>query len=324
MSKPTIYITRKIHDKYLASLKEQFIVKMWEQEDIPVPREVLKQEISHADGLLCLLTDQIDDDLLAGAPQLKIIANMAVGYDNIDIEAAKRRQIIVTNTPDVLTETTADLTFALLMATARRLIEAYDYIKEDHWQHWSPFLLAGTDIHHKTLGIVGMGRIGEAVAQRAMGFNMKILYHNRSRKLEVEQKLGATYVTFEQLLKEADFVVCLVPLTEETKYLFDAKAFRLMKSSAIFVNASRGQTVNEADLIEALRTKQIAGAGLDVFAEEPIRSDHPLMHIKEVVCLPHIGSASMETRQRMIELCIDNLVGYFQGTGVKTPVYDIE
>lgn len=297
---------------------------MWEQEDIPVPREVLKQEISHADGLLCLLTDQIDDDLLAGAPQLKIIANMAVGYDNIDIEAAKRRQIIVTNTPDVLTETTADLTFALLMATARRLIEAYDYIKEDHWQHWSPFLLAGTDIHHKTLGIVGMGRIGEAVAQRAMGFNMKILYHNRSRKLEVEQKLGATYVTFEQLLKEADFVVCLVPLTEETKYLFDAKAFRLMKSSAIFVNASRGQTVNEADLIEALRTKQIAGAGLDVFAEEPIRSDHPLMHIKEVVCLPHIGSASMETRQRMIELCIDNLVGYFQGTGVKTPVYDIE
>src|SRR5690625_917520 len=245
---------------------------------------------------------------------------MAGVYGNINIAEATQKRIIVTHTHEVLTETTADLTFALLMATARRLIEESDYIREDKWGPWSPFQLAGADVHHKTIGIVGMGRIGEAVAKRAKGFGMSILYYNRSRKYEAENTLGAVYTEFDTLLEKADFVVSLAPLTAETKHVFNEQAFQKMKKSAIFINASRGGTMDERALYKALQEKEITAAGLDVFEKEPIHSDHPLVNLDNVVCLPHIGSASMETRVGMFNLCLDNIALFFDGDKPKTPV----
>lgn len=293
---------------------------MWEDEHTPIPREVLMREAKEADGLLCLLTEKIDRPFLDHASHLKIIANMAVGYDNIDVEAAKEKGIIVTNTPDVLTETTADLTFALLMATARRLVEANHFIYQDKWGEWSPFLLAGTDIHHKTIGIVGMGRIGEAVARRAKGFQMNLLYHNRTRKKTVEQELDVSYVSFEELLEKSDFVVSLLPLSEQTENIFDKRAFEQMKSSAIFINVSRGGVVDEKALYDALKNKVITAAGLDVFKDEPIPSSHPFTSLSNVVLLPHIGSASITTRENMLTLCLENIRAVFQHEAPISPV----
>lgn len=234
---------------------------------------------------------------------------------------AKELGIVVTNTPDVLTETTADLTFGLLMATARRLIEASDSIRNDMWGDWSPFSFAGTDIHNKTVGIVGMGRIGEAFARRAKGFNMDIIYHNRRRKKDVEESLGATYASFDALLRKADYVVSLVPLTDETYQLFDRSAFVKMKQSAIFINASRGAVVDEAALYDALVAGEISGAGLDVFETEPISASHPLVGLDNAVLLPHIGSATVATREKMIQLCLENIGCVFRGVAPKTPIY---
>lgn len=293
---------------------------MWEDEHTPIPREVLMREAKEADGLLCLLTEKIDRPFLDHASHLKIIANMAVGYDNIDVKAAKEKGIIVTNTPDVLTETTADLTFALLMATARRLVEANHFIYQDKWGEWSPFLLAGTDIHHKTIGIVGMGRIGEAVARRAKGFQMNLLYHNRTRKKTVEQELDVSYVSFEELLEKSDFVVSLLPLSEQTENIFDKRAFEQMKSSAIFINVSRGGVVDEKALYDALKNKVITAAGLDVFKDEPISSSHLFTSLSNVVLLPHIGSASITTRENMLTLCLENIRAVFQHEAPISPV----
>jgi glyoxylate reductase len=207
------------------------------------------------------------------------------------------------------------------MATARRLIEANNYIKQDKWGEWSPFFLAGSDIHHKTIGIVGMGRIGEAVARRAKGFGMHILYHNRTRKPEAERTIGAVYVSFDELLEKSDFVISLAPLTEETTHLFDRDAFRKMKKTAIFINASRGGTMDEAALYDALTEKEITAAGLDVFEKEPITGSHPLVGLDNVICLPHIGSASKETRTDMFALCLENVYAFLDGEDPKTPVY---
>lgn len=320
MTKPRIYVTRKLPEQAFKTYTDQFDFKMWEKEDEPVPRGILLKEVKHADGLLCLLSDKIDKKLLDEATRLKIAANLAVGYDNVDLAAVKKSGVIVTNTPDVLTETTADLTFALLMATARRIVEANHYIQKDQWNNWSPYLLAGSDIHHRKIGIVGMGRIGEAVARRAKGFGMSILYHNRSRNDEMEKVLQATYMEFDQLLSEADFVVSLVPLTEETVGMFNRDAFNKMKPTAIFINVSRGATVDEEALLNALKTNQIKAAGLDVFTEEPIRAHHPFMDLENVVCLPHIGSASVQTRTDMIALCLENLASVLTGNEPKTPV----
>ncbi|SHG42367.1 2-hydroxyacid dehydrogenase [Ornithinibacillus halophilus] len=318
--KPQIFITRKLPEHILEPFRDKFEIKMWESEDKPVPNNILHNEVEKADGLLCLISERIDRALIDRATNLKIIANMAVGYDNIDVNYATEKGIIVTNTPDVLSETTADLTFSLLMATARRIIEASDYLRENKWENWSPYALAGTDIFGKTIGIVGMGRIGEAVARRAKGFGMKITYHNRNRKPEAEKSLGALYREFDELLTEADYVVSLVPLTGATKYLFDKNVFEKMKSSAIFINVSRGQVVDETALVNALQENQIKAAGLDVFEKEPIQNDHPLLNFDNVVCLPHIGSASVETRTRMLELCMENLDGFFNGSGPVTPI----
>ena len=318
--KPFIYITRKLPELVIAPLQKEFEVDMWDHEDIPVPRDILLQKAENASALLTVLSDKVDPELLQHAPSLKIVANLAVGYDNIDLEAAREKGVIICNTPDVLTETTADLTFGLLMATARRIVEADRYIKEGKWKSWSPLLLAGLDIHHKTIGIVGMGSIGEAVARRAKGFNMDILYHNRSRKHEAEQTIGARYVPFDELLSQSDFVVVLAPLNDNTKGMFQEEQFVLMKETAIFINAARGPIVNEFALENALKSGDIAGAGLDVFESEPINADHPLLQFDQVVAIPHIGSSSKDTRHAMMVLCVDNIHAVLKGEQPKTMV----
>lgn len=315
--KPSIFVTRKLPQTVIQPLQNKYEVKMWEKEDEAVPADILLKEAQQADALLTMLSDSIDERLLESGSSLKVIANLAVGYDNIDLKAASRRGIAVCNTPDVLTDTTADLTFALLMATARRVVEAAEMVKQDQWRGWSPLLLAGHDIHHKTIGIVGMGKIGEAVAKRTAGFDMEVLYHNRTRKKDIEAKIGAVYTSFEELVEKSDFIVCLTPLTDETKGLFSREVFKKMKKTAIFVNVGRGPVVDEKALFEALSTSEIAGAGLDVFANEPIGADHPLLKLPNVVALPHIGSSSVETRTAMMKLCIENIEAVL--TGNKPP-----
>lgn len=313
MIKPFVYVTRQVPEESLVALKAVADVEVWPQRDIPVPREKLLEKAQTAVGLYTMLSDKIDEELLNHAPHLKVVANLAVGFDNIDLKVASEKGVAVCNTPEVLSDTTADLTFALLMATARRIVEAAEYVKQGKWKNWAPLLLAGTDIHHKTIGIVGMGRIGSAVAKRATGFDMEILYHNRSRNEQAEAQLGAKYVPFEELIERSDYVVCLAPLTKETKDLFTYKEFKQMKSSVIFVNVSRGGVVVEEDLIRALEEEMIAGAGLDVFSQEPISSDHPLLTFTNVVALPHIGSASDETRHEMAALVSRNIANVLKG-----------
>lgn len=318
--KPYIFISRKLPEDAVAILKEKYDVRMWDQEDVPVPYDIFLEEAKKADALLTMLSEPVNEEVLNAGERLKIVANMAVGYDNVDVEAASRLGVTVTNTPDVLNDSTADLTFALVLAAARRMVEAAEFVKEGNWKSWSPLLLAGQDVHHKTIGIVGMGNIGKTVAKRATGFEMEILYHNRSRKPDAEQELGAKYVSFDELLERSDFVVCLTPLTDETRNLFNRDVFKKMKKQAVFVNSSRGPVVNEQDLYKALQEGEIAAAGLDVFAEEPIGSGHPLLGLKNVVAIPHIGSASMETRFAMMKLCVDNIDLVLSGNPPKTPV----
>ncbi|PLR76578.1 D-glycerate dehydrogenase [Bacillus sp. V3-13] len=311
-----IYVTRKLPDQIISKLRTSFEVRMWDEENVPVPRDVLKKEISIADGILCLITESIDEELLQNAERLRVISNMAVGYNNIDVEAASKRGISVTNTPGVLTETTADLTFALLMATARRLVESSSYLREGKWETWSPMQLTGQDIYGATIGIIGLGRIGEAVAKRAKGFDMNILYYNRSRKPQAEKELGITYTGLNELLKASDFVCIMTPYTPETADLIGKEQLLLMKKNAILINTARGGIVNETALYEALKDGVIWGAGLDVFKEEPVDLDHPLLSLPNVVALPHIGSASIKTRMKMADLAADNLLEALQG---KTP-----
>ncbi|MCA0971775.1 D-glycerate dehydrogenase [Halobacillus litoralis] len=318
--KPLVYITRRIPEEIIKPFEKDYEIEMWDSHEEPVDRELLLEKSRTADALVTMLSDKVDQELLERAEKLKIVANLAVGYDNIDVKEAVRKGVQLTNTPDVLTDTTADLVFGLLLATARRLVEAQRYVEEDRWKNWSPLLLAGTDVHHKTIGIVGMGRIGEAVAKRATGFDMNILYHNRSRKKGAEERLGAVYTPFDELLETSDYVVCMAPLTEDTEGMFDHQAFKKMKKEAVFINASRGQTVNEEDLLYALQSGEIQSAGLDVFQDEPISADHPLLQLDQVVALPHIGSATKETRYAMMELCLENVKLHLEGKEVQTPV----
>ncbi len=318
--KPYVYVTRKLPDIIISRLRKRYEVEIWPEEEIPVPRKLLLEKVKTADALISVISDKLDEELFSHATQLRVAANMAVGYDNIDLAAASRHQIAVCNTPDVLTDTTADLTFALLLATARRMIEAADFVKQNQWKSWSPMQLVGVDVHHKTIGIVGMGKIGTAVAKRAAGFDMDIIYHNRSRHEVAEEMLGARYCTFDELLEQADFVICLAPLTEQTKGLFQREHFQKMKKDAIFINASRGPIINERALLEALQAGEIAAAGLDVFEQEPIAANHPLLALDNIVALPHIGSATKETRLAMMEVCCDNLDAIFDGRPPKTLV----
>lgn len=288
-------------------LLEAFDVDMWREKDTPVPSEVLCEKIGQVDGLLCLLTETIDASLLRRADGLKVISNMAVGYNNIDVSEATRRGIMVTNTPGVLTETTADLTFALLMAVSRRIVEAANYMKSGSWKTWSPYLLTGQDVYGATMGIIGLGRIGEALAKRAKAFDMRVLYNSRSRKREAEGRIGVEFADMDSLLKESDFVCVMTPYSPETRNLIGERELALMKRSAILINTARGGIVNEEALHGALTNGTIWAAGLDVFEEEPVKPDHPLLSLPNVVALPHIGSASIRTRTVMAELAAANL-----------------
>lgn len=272
------------------------------------------------DGLICHIISVIDDDVFTAAPTLKVVANVAVGYNNIDVAAARRRGVVVTNTPDVLTETTADFAWTLLMAAARRVVEADHFARSGQWQRWEWDLLWGADVYGKTLGVVGFGRIGRAVARRALGFNMRVLYQDAVRAdVAVERELRATRMDLEALLAEADFVSLHTPLLPETHHLMNERTLRLMKKSAVLVNAARGPVVDEAALVRALKEGWIAGAGLDVFEEEP--KIHPgLLPLKNVVLAPHIASASFDTRLAMAMLAVRNCLAVLDGKPALTPV----
>ena len=285
-----------------------------------LPRPEFISRLRGKDGVICHITSTIDDEVLAAAPTVKIVANVAVGYNNIDVASARRRGVVVTNTPDVLTETTADFAWALLMATARRVVEADRFVRSGQWDRWLWDLLWGADIHGKTLGIVGFGRIGRAVARRALGFNMRVLYQDAVRAdAAVERDLRASRVELAALLGESDFVSLHTPFLPETRHLMDARTLRLMKRTAILVNASRGPVVDEAALVQALQEGWIAGAGLDVFEEEP--KVHPgLVPLTNVVLAPHIASASLDTRIAMATLAVRNCLAVLDGKPPLTPV----
>lgn len=316
----TVYITRKLPEEIVNKLSCYFQVRMWEEENIPVPREILLKEIENVNGLICLLTDQIDNEVLSKAKHLKIISNIAVGYNNIDVQSAAKRGIIVTNTPGVLTETTADLTFALLMASARRVVSASDTLRNGEWGAWSLMEFTGQDIYGATLGIIGLGRIGEALVKRAKGFDMNVLYYNRTRKKDKELELGIHYMDLKSLLQQSDYVCLMLPYSAEVHHLIGKEELSLMKKSAILINTARGGLVDEGALYEALKNGQIWAAGLDVFEQEPLPLDHPLLSLSNVVTLPHIGSASVNTRLGMAHLAADNMVNVLNGDEPITPV----
>ncbi len=288
--------------------------------DTALPKAEFLARLRGKDGLICHIISTIDDEVLAAAPTLKVVANVAVGYNNIDVAAARRRGVVVTNTPDVLTETTADFAWALLMAAARRVVEADQFARSGQWQRWQWDLLWGADVHGKTLGILGFGRIGRAVARRAAGFSMRVLYHDAVRpEPAVERELRATYAEPDAILREADFVSLHTPLLPETRHLVNERTLRLMKKTAILVNAARGPIVDEAALVRALKEGWIAGAGIDVFEEEP--KIHPgLLPLPNVVLAPHIASASRDTRVAMASLAVRNCLAVLDGKPPLTPV----
>ncbi|TCI21112.1 D-glycerate dehydrogenase [Exiguobacterium sp. SL-9] len=315
--KKRIYITRRLPEEAVAPLRDKYEVRMWEEEAKSVPRDILLNEASSAHALWAMLSDTIDREVIEQAPQLEVISNLAVGYNNIDLGAAKERGIIVTNTPDVLTETTADLAFGLMMMTARRLGEAERDLRAGEWKSWTPMGYVGMDLYRAKLGIIGMGRIGEAVARRARGFDMDVLYHNRTRRHESESMYGFVYAELDELLEQSDFVVVLAPLTEETRGMLGAEQFAKMKETAVFINVARGEIIDEAALYEALKEQRIWAAGLDVFAKEPVAMDHPLLTLPNVTTLPHIGSASIKTRLAMMALNRDAIVNVLEGAEPK-------
>lgn len=309
--KPKVYLTRPLPEKVRELLQERTEVR-FHPHDAPIPIPQLAEASREVDGLL-VIGNRVNEEVLRQAPKLRVVANCAVGYDNIDVAACTARRIAVTNTPGVLTDTTADLAFTLLMAAARRVIEGDRYVREGRWQHWGFSLLLGADVHHQTLGVYGFGRIGQAMARRGSGFSMRVLYHSRRRAPEsLEREIGVNYVDRETLLRESDFLSLHVPLSTETHHLIGPREFGLMKPSAILINTTRGPVVDEEALVVALQAKTIAGAGLDVFEKEP-EVHSGLMTIENVVLLPHVGSASAETRFKMAMLAAENLLAALDG-----------
>jgi|UniRef100_A0A7C4TD40 glyoxylate reductase len=307
MKRYKIFITRKIPEPAIKLLRNYFSVSVF-GENRPIRKIELIKSIKDKVGIITLLTDFVDREILENAMTLRMIANYAAGYNNIDIEEATKRGIMVTNTPDVLTETTADLTFGMILAIARRIPEAEKFLRKNRFKGWAPLLFLGADVHHKTLGIIGMGRIGKAVARRALGFKMNVIYYDKVRLSPAEEKkLSASYKPFNYILKKADFITIHTPLTKETYHLFSEKEFSLMKKTAFIINTARGPVIDEKALIKALNNKKIGGCALDVFENEPVVSEE-LKKMDNVLLLPHIGSATLETRTNMALMCAENLI----------------
>jgi glyoxylate reductase len=319
VNKPKIYVTRLIPKEGLEILTKIGDVSIWEG-NMPVPREVLEKEVIKADALISLVTDPIDAELMDMAPNLKVIANYAVGYDNIDVFAAAQRGITVTNTPDVLTHATADLTWALILACARRVVESERFMRNGMWKAWTPTLMVGKDVYGATLGLIGFGRIGQAVAKRAIGFDMKVMYFDSQRNPDAEKQTGAQYAPLEGLLTESDFVSVHLPLSDRTRHMIGKAEFSAMKRDAIFINTARGAVVNEAELIEALQSGVIGGAGLDVYEQEPLPLDSNLFQLANVVMVPHIGSASLAARRKMAIVAAINVEAVLSGKEPVDPV----
>ena len=307
-----VLVTARMPEEVLALIRREHEVESYAA-DPPMDRQKFLESIADKEGLLCTITDRIDTELLACAPVLKVIANFGVGFEHIDLAAATQRGIPVTNTPGVLTDTTADLAFALILATARRVVEGDRRVREGKFQYWGPLLFLGQEVSGKTLGIIGMGRIGQALARRAAGFGMKIIYQNRTRLAPAqEQELKASATPLSILLGEADFVSLHVPLTPQTRHLIGPHELALMKPSAYLINTARGPVVDEAALVAALRQGQIRGAGLDVYENEPHLTPG-LADLENVVLLPHVGSATVETRTRMAMISAENLLAGLRG-----------
>jgi gluconate 2-dehydrogenase len=314
--KPGVLVTREVFDETLAFLAQHCEVES-NQEDRAFDPEALARRLEDKDGVMCALTDRIDDQLLARCPKLKAVANIAVGTNNIDLPACTARGVMATNTPGVLDDSTADLAWALILGTARRLTELERRVRAGEWTGWRLKQWLGIDVHHATLGIFGMGRIGQAIARRAAGFEMEVVYHNRRRlTADIEQRLGATYVTMDELLKQSDFVVLQVPYSPETHHMIGARELGLMKPSAILINSTRGGVVDDAALIAALKSGVIRAAGLDVFENEP-RLNPEFLRLDNVVLMPHIGSSTEATRRAMAMTAARNLVAAL--TGGKPP-----
>lgn len=314
MSKPKVFVTRKMAQEALDMIASSTDMELWEDE-LPPPRDVLLEKVHSVKGLLSLLTDKIDTELMAAAPDLKVVSNLAVGYDNIDVAEATKRGIFVGNTPEVLTQTTADFAFALLLAAARRLVEADKYTRGGNWKTWGPMILLGRDVHHATLGIVGCGRIGMELAKRARGFDMQVIYYDKvCRSPDEEELLGLEFVpSLAELLSRSDFVSIHTALTQETYHLIGAAELAKMKPTAILINAARGSIVDQGALYQALKLHKIFAAGLDVTETEPVPPDDPLLGLDNVIIAPHIASASIVTRTKMALMAAENLLAGLQG-----------
>jgi glyoxylate reductase len=309
---PRVFVTRRLVGDGLQRLAREVETEVWPGDDSPPPG-VLREQAARSDGILTNIADRVDEDVLAASPRLRIVSQMAVGYDNIDVPAATRRGVLVTNTPGVLTEATADMAFALLLSQARRLPEAERSVRQGAWGEWKPWFLLGRDLYRKTLGIVGLGAIGQAMARRGRGFGMRVLYTSRQRKPEAEAEIGVEWRDLSRLLAEADFVSVHVALTEDTRHMLGARELAMMKRDAVLINTARGGVIDQAALCDTLREGRIGGAGLDVFETEPVSPDDPLLTLDNVVVAPHLGSATVETRTRMTDLAVDNLLAFFAG-----------
>ena len=307
-----VLVSRRISQKAIEMLKQNYDVDV-NEEDRALSAEELRRRLAERQGLICLLQDKINEELLSATPGLKIACNVAVGFDNMDVAAATRHGVMLTNTPDVLTDTTADFAFTLLMATARRIAEADRFVRDGKFKEWKMDLLLGADIHHATLGLLGIGRIGASMARRARGFDMRVLYYDEFRpKPEVERELGVEFAPQEKVLREADFLSLHVPLLPATRHLINAETLALMKPTAILINTARGPVVDEQALVDALKAGRLAGAGLDVFEREP--KVHPeLLKLDNAVLAPHIASGSVATRDRMALLAAENCIAGLSG-----------
>jgi len=310
--KPRVLVTREVFDETLDYLRQHCEV-LDNQRDLPYAPEALGKALADCDGLMCALTDKVDSALLTAAPKLKAVANIAVGYNNIDVPACTARGVMATNTPGVLDDSTADLAWTLMLGTARRITEVERRIRNGEWTGWQLKQWLGVDVHHATLGIVGMGRIGQAIARRAFGFEMKVIYHNRKPIApELERKCNATYVSFDELLSQSDFIVLQVPYSPQTHHLIGSEQLAKMKPSAILINSTRGGVVDDAALIDVLKKGGIRGAGLDVYENEP-KLNPEFLKLDNVVLAPHVGSSTEATRKAMAMLAAQNLVAALQG-----------